>query len=99
MRHLYVCFIAVLIACGELLAGGSTNSPADYHIYAGNTHSHTSFTWSHGEQWEKGDSKEPAIEHSAEGAQFPGKGLVLKADWKKVQGPPIAHFKLAKEHG
>ena len=26
---------------------------SEYHIYAGNTHSHTSNTWSHGEQWAK----------------------------------------------
>jgi hypothetical protein len=28
-----------------------------YHIYAGNTHSHTSYTWSHGEQWEQNNCK------------------------------------------
>ena len=28
-----------------------------YHIYAGNTHSHSSYTWSHGEQWAKNDCK------------------------------------------
>ncbi|HEY3838536.1 MAG TPA: CehA/McbA family metallohydrolase, partial [Bryobacteraceae bacterium] len=27
----------------------------DYHIYAGNTHSHTVYTWSHGEQFTKND--------------------------------------------
>jgi hypothetical protein len=27
----------------------------EYHIYRGNTHSHTSFTWSHGAQWAKND--------------------------------------------
>lgn len=25
------------------------------HIYSGNTHAHTEFTWSHGEQWAKGN--------------------------------------------
>jgi hypothetical protein len=29
----------------------------EYHIYRGNTHSHTSFTWSHGAQWAKNDCK------------------------------------------
>jgi hypothetical protein len=31
----------------------STHSLPEYHIYAGNTHAHTSNTWSHGEQWAK----------------------------------------------
>jgi hypothetical protein len=35
-------------------AGQQASSIApEYHIYRGNTHSHTSFTWSHGEQWAK----------------------------------------------
>ena len=29
----------------------------EYHIYRGNTHSHTGFTWSHGEQWARNDCK------------------------------------------
>lgn len=29
-----------------------------YHIYRGNTHSHTSFTWPHGKQWTKTDCRE-----------------------------------------
>ena len=80
MKVLRVFLAATLVTCGQVLAGGATTAPAAYHIYAGNTHSHTSFTWSHGEQWEKGDSKDPAIEHSADGAQFPAQGLALKPD-------------------
>jgi hypothetical protein len=35
-----------------VLSGGSTIAPtAEYHTYAGNTHSHTAYTWSHGEQF------------------------------------------------
>ena len=63
------------------VAGTQTTHPWDeYHIYAGNTHSHTSFTWSHGEQWEndKGEEgKGPAIERTADGSQLPGKSKVL----------------------
>jgi hypothetical protein len=29
----------------------------EYHIYRGNTHAHTSNTWSHGEQWVKNDCR------------------------------------------
>ncbi len=32
---------------------GQTTSSQEYHIYAGNTHSHTAYTWSHGEQYAK----------------------------------------------
>ncbi len=76
----------------------------EYHIYAGNTHAHTAFTWSHGEQWVNakpaaGDTKEPLLFVDPEGAQFPSKTAVLKPDWQKVQGPPSVHFALAKEKG
>jgi hypothetical protein len=32
-------------------AAGHASSGVKYHIYAGNTHSHTAYTWSHGEQF------------------------------------------------
>ncbi len=41
------CFIAVLLLFGPLPLAAQS----EYKIYAGNTHSHTSETWSHGEQW------------------------------------------------
>src|SRR5215510_4306871 len=46
------------IACGALLVGvcsiGQVQPPAaEYHIYAGSTHAHTSDTWSHGDQFNK----------------------------------------------
>ena len=75
-----------------------------YHIYAGSTHAHTSFTWSHGEQWvnakpQAGEAKEPLLFVDPDGAQHPAKTAVLKPEWQKVQGPPAAHFALAKEKG
>ncbi|HSU66507.1 MAG TPA: CehA/McbA family metallohydrolase [Tepidisphaeraceae bacterium] len=84
-------------------AAGATTQPV-YHIYAGNTHSHTQFTWSHGDQWEKpkpgADGKKvKAIEVDPEGSQGPSPSLVLKSDWQKFQGPPSAHFALAKANG
>src|SRR5437588_4236909 len=79
------------------------NAPA-YHIYAGNTHSHTSFTWSHGEQWQNakpaaGEEKKPLIYVDADGKQYQAKTQVLKPNWEKVQGPPDVHFALAKSKG
>jgi len=84
---------------------GQTAAPAaQYHIYAGNTHAHTVYTWSHGEQWAKpkeevGKDKKPGIYVSPEGAQYPAEFLVLKPDWKKLQGPPAEHFARAKAQG
>jgi len=86
-------------------SGAGPDEPPVYHIYAGNTHAHTAFTWSHGDQWQKpkapaaGEKKEPGLYVDASGAQFPAKTQVLKADWQKGQGPPAAHFALAKASG
>ena len=79
----------------------SQSSPAEqYHAYAGNTHSHTVYTWSHGDQYVNPPKKEPAAEEpgiyvSAEGVQYPT-NRPLKPDWKKHQGPPSEHYALAK---
>lgn len=75
-----------------------------YHIYAGNTHAHTAFTWSHGDQWATtkpaaGATAEPILVVDGEGAQRPGSSQVLKPDWETLQGPPAAHFALAKAKG
>jgi hypothetical protein len=76
----------------------------EYHIYAGNTHSHTVYTWSHGEQFkkvsqDKGKKKEPGIERSPEGVQSAAKSQTPQPDWEKHQGPPAKHFSLAKANG
>jgi hypothetical protein len=82
----------------------SADAAAKYHIYAGNTHAHTAFTWSHGEQWvnakpKAGEEKSPLISVDKDGAQYPAKTQVLKPDWQKVQGPPAVHFALARKSG
>src|ERR1035437_3240907 len=84
---------------------GQTNPPSMiYHIYAGNTHSHTVYTWSHGEQFAKmkqeaGQKKVSGISVSPEGVQSPSKSQTVIADWQKHQGPPANHFPLAKANG
>ncbi|MCX6903194.1 MAG: CehA/McbA family metallohydrolase [Verrucomicrobia bacterium] len=103
-----------LIVAGLVLMGvwpveadplSRTNPPSPaYHIYAGNTHSHSVYTWSHGEQFTKptqegGEKKGGGIVVSPEGVQSPTKVQVLKPDWQKHQGPPSEHFALAKGHG
>jgi len=95
--------MAMLSLSCQTRAPVSNPPPPDYHIYAGNTHSHTSYTWSHGDQWvskkKSGGSKEPILYDTPEGVQYPATNATLKPDWQKVQGPPSAHFALAKTHG
>ncbi len=100
----------LIVVLGSLTVGGGqargqTNTPLpQYHIYAGNTHSHTSNTWSHGEQWvkvtpEAGAKKAPQLPLSPTGFRTPPKSVTLKPDWQKHQGPPSAYFALAKAKG
>lgn len=46
---------AVLLSAVALMGQKAADPLTEYHIYAGNTHSHTSATHSHGEQWAKSD--------------------------------------------
>src|SRR5882724_10715962 len=68
-----------------------TNSPVPrYHIYAGSTHAHTAYSWSHGDQFintkqDSGEEKVPGISVSPEGVQFPAKSKITKPDWQKFQ--------------
>src|SRR3954452_20766663 len=105
------CVLLLIAASSFTPLASAVDSPTvttpdgiTYHIYAGNTHAHTAFTWSHGEQWvnvkpDPGEKKEPGIFVDADGAQYPAKSSTLKPDWQKVQGPPAVHFALAKEKG
>jgi hypothetical protein len=73
---------------------GETNAPLpQYHIYAGNTHSHTVNTWSHGEQYVKAKAGTGAGKKKAPTPK------VLLPDWQKHQGPPSAHYAQAKSKG
>lgn len=50
--------LAVTLCVFTVSAGAQSKATKPvYHIYAGNTHAHTQYTWSHGEQWAKGDCK------------------------------------------
>jgi hypothetical protein len=60
----FYCYaIVIMLAPAPVLVhaqtAGSNNSPAlaDYRIYAGSTHAHTSYTGSHGDQFAKSDCK------------------------------------------
>ncbi len=91
--------ICTLIVMGVMISGtlmGQKNqlSPV-YHIYAGNTHSHTIYTSSHGAQWEHmpGATKFMMVDSAGVSRVL---NSTLKPDWQKVQGPPSVHYALAK---
>ncbi len=92
-----VIVIAIVCALWVLLGRRSSPpapSPPMYHIYAGNTHSHTAYTWSHGQQW-----KNPQRMIVVGSVSQPGPDNVLKPNWEKDQGPPAEHFAQAKAMG
>ena len=84
LRTLAVTTATVMAVASSVAIAQSQEQPIapEYHIYAGNTHAHTSYTWSHGEQWVKNscsgvpiylpDPKDPAAHTwSEEGNQPP----------------------------
>ena len=98
-------FVRVAIGLGAVeavtrLCAGDVALEA-YHIYSGSTHAHTSFTWSHGEQWvgaAAGEDKVP-MRHTPEGVQLPPAGSKQKENWQQFQGPPAEHYARAKATG
>jgi hypothetical protein len=55
MKLAIACSILVSLPAGLLLIGQTSGPLSEYHIYAGSTHAHTTYTWSHGEQFSKND--------------------------------------------
>ena len=54
-KSIFPGLLAALCALAGLgLSAQTKHAAVEFHIYAGNTHAHTQFTWSHGEQWAKG---------------------------------------------
>jgi len=72
--------------------------PPKYQIYAGNTHSHSIYTSSHGAQWAHvpGATKFMKVDSTGVSRVL---NSTLKPDWEKIQGPPLAHYDLAKANG
>ena len=112
--HILPCFTLVAVLGGLAAAAGFAGFAAgqdhvpgpEYQIYSGNTHSHTEYTWSHGAQFDKaapetdsGNRKKAGIRVSPEGTQSPPEDATPRPDWRKFQGPPAAHYALAKSNG
>jgi hypothetical protein len=51
LKRLYLIFFIGFTPV--LLTGQAPEPAAEFHIYAGSTHAHTSYTWSHGDQFTK----------------------------------------------
>jgi hypothetical protein len=99
----HVLFAVVLLSLRNPYSTDADTLPgAEYHIYKGNTHSHTIFTASHGEHLantRKEKGPEPALQIDSTGVQRAPKEKALKPDWQKSQGPPAEHFARAKTNG
>jgi hypothetical protein len=102
------CGVVALFSAAVGSAAAQTAPPgSEYQIYSGNTHAHTQYTWSHGAQYshapaEPGEGKKGksgGLRISPEGAQSPPEGLLPRPDWQKYQGPPAAHYAIAKKGG
>ena len=102
--------LALVVCAGGAAQAGpepsETTPPAPaYHIYAGTTHSHTMFTWSHGAQWGEAKPADGVSEtkqrglNVIDGVSHAPKDRVLKPDWQRLQGPPSAHYALARANG
>jgi len=103
----FICVLLWLVAAHALLAELRSAEPdlpaAAYHIYSGNTHAHTSNSWSHGDHFinakkEPGEPKE-MLTVSPDGVQSPPKGKTVKPNWLQHQGGPARHYAIAKTNG
>lgn len=95
--------LSFLSLAGDRVQGGTpAGEPGGkYQIYAGSTHAHTQFTWSHGEQWATAEPEAKSkMKITPEGVQSPPGTAKLKPDWQKNnQGLPAEHFARAKAKG
>lgn len=104
LRRLLV-LIAILVGLAGITAPSKAraDSPSPtYHIYAGSTHAHTKYTWSHGEQFDatKGHKGEAGFGMAVkDNVSYPGAKQKPRPDWEKHQGPPAEHFAKAKAAG
>ncbi len=101
MKHLKAQLYFGLTTLAVVIAGFSLNAQKNlpmsvYHIYAGSTHAHTAYTWSHGSQYD--DAKEGGILIDSQNVAHP-KNRTPKADWQKYQGFPPDHYAAAKANG
>jgi hypothetical protein len=88
---------APLLLTSSLLLSQVNQPPHAYKIYAGSTHAHTTYTWSHGDQFAKNNCagilvygptpKSPGAFSWSDGyvKSATGANAIVKPDWEKYQ--------------
>lgn len=91
-------FPALALSAGVLESDAQSKKQPEYHIYAGSTHAHTAYTSSHGSNLKHlpGFTKFLFIDSNSVGHAINSEQV---KDADKLQGPPSAHFALAKSLG
>lgn len=102
MRHIkaqlyYLLTLSAMLAEIPLMGQTNPSSPL-YNIYVGNTHSHTTYTLSHGSHYDREPGHKNYMFVNSENVSV-SINTTLKPDWRKYQGPPSAHYALAKSNG
>lgn len=76
-------------------AGQTSDSFSGFHFYSGNLHAHTTYTSSHGAQYEKLPGYDRYMTIDSMGVSN-SVHTRLKKNWKEFQAAPSKHFKIAK---
>lgn len=76
----------------------SKGQKGSFHIYAGNTHSHSIYTNSHGSHLNHTPGFKSYMFVDSSGVSH-STNSTFKDDWQKYQGYPEAHYALAKANG
>lgn len=92
-----ITLLGVMFSIVPLMGQNNQSIPA-YHIYAGNTHSHSIYTSSHGSQWDHIPGATKFMEVDSAGVSHVINST-LKENWEKYQGLPSVHYALAKSNG
>lgn len=95
MKHLKgtIYFLLILIQTLANVFASTAQKLPSYNTYAGNTHAHTAYTWSHGSHLVKA-----GMMIDSQNVSHP-KDATLKPNWQKLQGFPAEHFAIAKANG
>jgi len=98
MKHLKPALITSLLVVTIGTAYAQTKTNPVYHIYAGSTHAHTAYTASHGANIEHLPGFKKFLSIDSNGVQH-SINVKFKANPEKYQGPPSAHYAIAKANG